>query len=41
MHLRYIKQINDAVAGKPAGMAITTHLCRGSFPVLLGGVRPV
>src|SRR5438874_10498788 len=31
MHLRYIKQINDAVAGKPAGMAITTHLCRGNF----------
>ena len=31
MHLRYIKQINDAVAGKPADMAITTHLCRGNF----------
>jgi 5-methyltetrahydropteroyltriglutamate--homocysteine methyltransferase len=31
MHLRYIKQINDAVAGRPAGMAITTHLCRGNF----------
>jgi 5-methyltetrahydropteroyltriglutamate--homocysteine methyltransferase len=31
MHLRYIRQINDAVAGKPAGMAITTHLCRGNF----------
>jgi 5-methyltetrahydropteroyltriglutamate--homocysteine methyltransferase len=31
MHLRYIKQINAAVTGKPAGMAITTHLCRGNF----------
>jgi 5-methyltetrahydropteroyltriglutamate--homocysteine methyltransferase len=31
MHLRYIKQINDAVAGKPADMAITTHMCRGNF----------
>ena len=31
MHLRYIKQINDAVRDKPAAMAITTHLCRGNF----------
>jgi len=31
MHLRYIKQINDAVRNKPAGMAITTHMCRGNF----------
>ena len=31
LHLRYIKQINAAVAGKPAGMAITTHMCRGNF----------
>ncbi len=31
MHLRYIKQINDAVKDKPADMAITTHLCRGNF----------
>src|SRR5882762_4171556 len=31
MHLRYIKQINDAVQDKPADMAITTHLCRGNF----------
>jgi methionine synthase II (cobalamin-independent) len=31
LHLRYIRQINAAVAGKPAGMAITTHLCRGNF----------
>ncbi len=31
MHLRYIAQINAAVKGRPAGMAITTHLCRGNF----------
>jgi 5-methyltetrahydropteroyltriglutamate--homocysteine methyltransferase len=31
MHLRYIRQINAAVKDKPAGMAITTHLCRGNF----------
>jgi 5-methyltetrahydropteroyltriglutamate--homocysteine methyltransferase len=31
MHLRYIKQINAALAGKPEGMAVTTHMCRGNF----------
>ncbi|MEV5410168.1 5-methyltetrahydropteroyltriglutamate--homocysteine S-methyltransferase [Thermopolyspora sp. NPDC052614] len=31
LHLRYIKQINAAVANKPEGMAITTHMCRGNF----------
>jgi 5-methyltetrahydropteroyltriglutamate--homocysteine methyltransferase len=31
LHLRYIKQINDALAGKPDGMAVTTHMCRGNF----------
>src|SRR5512146_2259669 len=31
MHLRYIRQINAAVAGKPADMAVTTHMCRGNF----------
>ena len=31
LHLRYINQINDAVKDKPAGMAITTHMCRGNF----------
>jgi 5-methyltetrahydropteroyltriglutamate--homocysteine methyltransferase len=30
-HLRYIRQINAALAGRPAGMTITTHLCRGNF----------
>jgi 5-methyltetrahydropteroyltriglutamate--homocysteine methyltransferase len=30
-HLRYIRQINAAVADRPAGMSITTHMCRGNF----------
>ncbi len=30
-HLRYIKQINAAIADRPEGMAITTHSCRGNF----------
>ncbi|WP_119730378.1 5-methyltetrahydropteroyltriglutamate--homocysteine S-methyltransferase [Thermomonospora amylolytica] len=31
LHLRYIKQLNDALAGRPEGMAVTTHMCRGNF----------
>jgi 5-methyltetrahydropteroyltriglutamate--homocysteine methyltransferase len=31
LHLRYINQINAAIKDKPAGMAITTHMCRGNF----------
>jgi 5-methyltetrahydropteroyltriglutamate--homocysteine methyltransferase len=31
LHLRYIRQVNDAVAGRPEGMAVTTHMCRGNF----------
>jgi methionine synthase II (cobalamin-independent) len=31
LHLRYIKQINAALASKPAGMTVTTHMCRGNF----------
>ncbi|HEX4059760.1 MAG TPA: 5-methyltetrahydropteroyltriglutamate--homocysteine S-methyltransferase [Streptosporangiaceae bacterium] len=31
LHLRYIRQINAALAGKPAGLAVTTHMCRGNF----------
>jgi 5-methyltetrahydropteroyltriglutamate--homocysteine methyltransferase len=31
LHLRYIKQVNAAIAGRPEGMAVTTHLCRGNF----------
>jgi 5-methyltetrahydropteroyltriglutamate--homocysteine methyltransferase len=30
-HLRYIRQINAAVADRPAGMKITTHMCRGNY----------
>jgi 5-methyltetrahydropteroyltriglutamate--homocysteine methyltransferase len=30
-HLRYIKQINVALANKPAGLTVTTHMCRGNF----------
>jgi 5-methyltetrahydropteroyltriglutamate--homocysteine methyltransferase len=30
-HLRYIKQINAALAGRPAGLRVTTHMCRGNF----------
>ncbi|GAA2073485.1 5-methyltetrahydropteroyltriglutamate--homocysteine S-methyltransferase [Actinomadura alba] len=31
LHLRYIRQINAALANKPEGMAVTTHMCRGNF----------
>src|SRR6185437_6857255 len=31
MHLRYISLINGAIAGRPAGMAVATHLCRGNY----------
>jgi 5-methyltetrahydropteroyltriglutamate--homocysteine methyltransferase len=31
MHLRYIRLINDAIAGRPPGMTVTTHMCRGNF----------
>jgi 5-methyltetrahydropteroyltriglutamate--homocysteine methyltransferase len=30
-HLRYITQINAALAGRPDDMAVTTHSCRGNF----------
>jgi 5-methyltetrahydropteroyltriglutamate--homocysteine methyltransferase len=30
-HLINIRLINQALAGRPAGMAICTHLCRGNF----------
>ncbi len=31
LHLRYIKQINAVLTGRPDGMAVTTHMCRGNF----------
>ena len=30
-HLRYIKQLNAALASRPEGMSVTTHSCRGNF----------
>jgi 5-methyltetrahydropteroyltriglutamate--homocysteine methyltransferase len=30
-HELYIRHINEALAARPAGMAVTTHLCRGNF----------
>jgi 5-methyltetrahydropteroyltriglutamate--homocysteine methyltransferase len=31
LHETYVRNINSALAGRPAGLAITTHLCRGNF----------
>jgi 5-methyltetrahydropteroyltriglutamate--homocysteine methyltransferase len=30
-HIRHIRTLNQALANKPAGMSICTHLCRGNF----------
>jgi len=30
-HLTYIRNINKALASKPAGMRVCTHMCRGNF----------
>ena len=30
-HLRYIRQINAALRDRPAGLTVTTHMCRGNF----------
>ena len=30
-HIRHIRTLNEALANKPAGMSICTHLCRGNF----------
>jgi 5-methyltetrahydropteroyltriglutamate--homocysteine methyltransferase len=30
-HLRYIRQINAALAKRPSDMRVTTHMCRGNF----------
>jgi 5-methyltetrahydropteroyltriglutamate--homocysteine methyltransferase len=30
-HVEYIRHINEALAGRPEGMALTTHMCRGNF----------
>jgi 5-methyltetrahydropteroyltriglutamate--homocysteine methyltransferase len=31
LHESYISHINEALADRPAGMAVTTHMCRGNF----------
>jgi 5-methyltetrahydropteroyltriglutamate--homocysteine methyltransferase len=31
LHLTYIKLMNDALKGRPPGMTVTTHTCRGNF----------
>jgi 5-methyltetrahydropteroyltriglutamate--homocysteine methyltransferase len=31
LHLRYIRQLNQALRGRPPGMAVTVHMCRGNF----------
>ena len=41
---RYARLINAAIAGRPAGMTVCTHLCRGNFKsawVAEGGYEPV
>jgi 5-methyltetrahydropteroyltriglutamate--homocysteine methyltransferase len=30
-HLEYIRHINEALAERPEGMRVTTHMCRGNF----------
>jgi 5-methyltetrahydropteroyltriglutamate--homocysteine methyltransferase len=30
-HERYIRQLNAALKGRPEGMRVTTHMCRGNF----------
>ena len=31
LHERYISQVNAALADRPDGLTVTTHLCRGNF----------
>ena len=30
-HIEYIRHINEALRDRPAGMTVTTHMCRGNF----------
>ena len=30
-HVEYIHHLNEALASRPAGMSVTTHMCRGNF----------
>ena len=36
-HVEYIHHINEALADRPAGMSVTTHMCRGNFRSVVGG----
>ena len=41
---RYARLFNDAIAGKPAGMTVATHLCRGNLKgawMAEGGYEPI
>src|SRR5918996_3199824 len=31
LHEAYISHINEALSGRPEGMSVTTHMCRGNF----------
>ena len=31
LHETYIRHINEALADKPDGLTVTTHMCRGNF----------
>ena len=31
LHEAYIRHLNEALDGRPEGMAVTTHMCRGNF----------
>src|SRR5947209_10987193 len=31
LHEKYIRNINRALEGRPEGMTIATHMCRGNF----------
>ena len=31
LHEAYIRHLNEALAGRPDGMTVTTHMCRGNF----------
>ena len=30
-HVEYIRHINEALEGRPDGLSVTTHMCRGNF----------
>src|SRR5512141_1116808 len=31
LHEQYVANVNAAIAGRPEGMRVTTHMCRGNF----------